>query len=219
MKRLLILLPLILQACGRPSTGGTVAAQMATSDQILARLKDPFEAAPGAPFAADGPAQPFAGGHAGAEGTEGNDGREAYYTRGFVLNLETLDVAALAARAQAIQPGLKMDGFRFKTWAEVVDNASRGSTGLDGISTCLALHYADRFSGLGLTLNTRLLAHGPGMRAQAVQLRDGHGANVVHVEAWASASPARAFVSVTYFAHIGTRNHAQTSGGPRWGTR
>jgi hypothetical protein len=210
MKRLAFAL-FALQACDRPAPP-TAAPQIATSDAILARLKEPIEPAPGARFAGSAHARPVVGSFSGVQT------REAYQTTGFALGLEALDVAEVFSRARKIDPQFAApEGFT--KWNQLAERLKRGNVELDRLAYALALHYADQFSGLGLRRDHHGIWNSDEAAAYAVVLSDLTGANVVRVEAWVSVPESRAFVSFAYFAHSGERNVRASGPPPAWGTR
>lgn len=211
MKRLLAVLGLALAACDGQSAGGT-AAQIATSDAILERLKEPFEPAPGTRFAKEGGPSQVVGGYSGAQT------REAYRTIGFALALEAVDIPKLAARAREVDSHYKGLA-ELKAWNELAYRLKKGRGALDELAHALGLYYADRFSGLGLSLDRHHLWLSDEADGCAINLKDGPGANVVRIETWVTVLEARAFVSLTYFAHSGDRSVTVHGKPPAWGTR
>ncbi len=200
-----------LTACGRSPDPGT-AAQVATSDAILARLQEPFAPAPGTRFAKEGGPGIVVGGYSGAQE------RAAYRTIGFALALEAIDPSKLGARAREVDTMFK--GLAdLRTWADLSASLKKGRGALDQMAHALGLHYADRFSGLGLDLDRHQLWLSDEADGCALNLKDATGANVVRIETWVTALEARAFISLTYFAHTGERNLSVSGKPAPWGTR
>lgn len=218
MKRIL-LAALLLQACSpkQPPVPLT-APQVATSDAILGRLKEPVEVLAGTRVVHLSPDAPFP---PSGRTSSSNAQRGAYQQQSFVLDLSGLDVQTLLKRAGGIDPaGFRADKLEaWKNWDDVRQAAKMGTPPLQRVSHALALHYADRFSGLGLSMERRMLTISTEDAGEAVVLSDTTGANVIQVAAWISLAPARAQIGITYFAHTGERN-ARVSGSPSaWGTR
>lgn len=215
-----LLATLLLQACSPkpPPPLLSTAPQVATSDGILARLKQSVELPAGARvvhLSTDAPFPP-------SGRISSSDGhREAYQQQSFVLDLSGLDVQALLKRGAAVDPaGFRADKIDdLKTWDDVRQAARMGTVLLQRLSHALALQQADRFSGLALSMERRMLTVSPEDAGEAVVLSDVTGANVIQVTAWVALAPARAQVGVTYFAHTGGRNARVTGPPPAWGTR